>query len=287
MSLPLHRLDRARIPCDRAHLLLAAHQPAWGFPLSCVRRRGRREEGEWGKRGEGGSRAPRRCQCAKTGDRLCSCGAGPVTARGPEPSATGGRPEQSKEQGTTVNIYTAPLSSSCRRRLHHRPAVSAVASFPLAPFALSSACERAIEPPSAGSPPFAHEWVSNRAIHVMTSHRSDPLSPCRVSLCTRKHFASGLVEPRATPRRAAVPRTPVSRPSRQARRQPGGQGGLEPPYGAPACRVPPQIVLMYIQLGGAEKNTQTYFCILGQLICFYLLRPNKEQPTKMKTLFLS
>jgi hypothetical protein len=76
-------------------------------------------------------------------------------------------------------------------------------------------------------------------------------------------------------------------PARRDGRNRVGRGGSSPPYGAPACRAPPQIVLMYIQLGGAEKNTQTYFCILGQLICFYLLRPNKEQPTKMKTLFLS
>jgi hypothetical protein len=45
----------------------------------------------------------------------------------PEPSATGGRPEQRKEQGAAAYVYTAPPSSSGRRRLHHRPAVSVVA----------------------------------------------------------------------------------------------------------------------------------------------------------------
>jgi hypothetical protein len=57
-----------------------------------------------------------------------------------EPSATGGRSEQSKEQGATVNIYSTPPSSSGRQRLHHCPSVSAVAPFPLVSFAFLAFC---------------------------------------------------------------------------------------------------------------------------------------------------
>jgi hypothetical protein len=53
---------------------------------------------------------------------------------------TGRRPEQSKEQGAAMNIYTLPLSSLGRQQLHHRPAVSTVAAFPLALFAFLVLC---------------------------------------------------------------------------------------------------------------------------------------------------
>jgi hypothetical protein len=143
VSLPLRRLDRARIPCDRAHPLLASHHPAWGFPLSCVRRRGGREEGEWGKRegGEKGEVAHRDTAGAPRSETARARVEPDQSPREkPEPSATGGRPEQSKEQGAAVNVYTAPPSSSGQRRLHHRPAVSVVAPFPLTSFTFFFLC---------------------------------------------------------------------------------------------------------------------------------------------------
>jgi hypothetical protein len=49
-------------------------------------------------------------------------------------SASGGRPEQRREQSDAVYVYPAPLSSSGRRRLRRRPNVSRPAALPsLAP----------------------------------------------------------------------------------------------------------------------------------------------------------
>jgi hypothetical protein len=83
VSLLLRRLDRTRIPPGPRPSCKPRF--SWGFPpFQCSPPRGKRRGGvgEERRRGEGGSRTPRRHWCAKTGDHLCSCGAGPVAGRG-------------------------------------------------------------------------------------------------------------------------------------------------------------------------------------------------------------
>jgi hypothetical protein len=67
----------------------------------------------------------------------------------------------------------------------------------------------------------------------------------------------------------------------------GWAGGLKPPpLGALACGVPPQIVLRYIQVGGAEKIHKRIFVHWANLFLFICFGPTKESPPKLKTLFL-
>jgi hypothetical protein len=113
--------------------------------------------------------------------------------------ASGVEPEQRNEQGAAY-VYTVPPSSSNRRRLHHRPAVSTVAPFPLASFSfLVPACERAIEPPRAGSSSFPHERPSNPAASVEASHCSNPMSRCRAFHACTDALCLCFIGLRATP----------------------------------------------------------------------------------------
>jgi hypothetical protein len=60
----------------------------------------------------------------------------------------------------------------------------------------------------------------------------------------------------------------------------GWAGGARAPYGSPARGVPPQIVLMYIQLGGAEKIYKRIFVYLVNLFVFICFGPTKNSPPR-------
>jgi hypothetical protein len=60
-----------------------------------------------------------------------------------------------------------------------------------------------------------------------------------------------------------------------------GRGGSSPPPPRRAGLWSPSSNCTEVYTGRRGwKNTQTYFCTLGQLVSFYLLRPNKGKPTK-------
>jgi hypothetical protein len=70
----------------------------------------------------------------------------------------------------------------------------------------------------------------------------------------------------------------------------GGGGGARPPppppHGTPTCGVPPQIVLRYIQVGGAEKIHKRIFVHWANLFSFYLLQPNKRKAHQTRKPYL-
>jgi hypothetical protein len=176
-SLPLRRLDRD--PKGNPKILAVPHQPTWGIPPFLSSPPQGREEGEWEKR-EGGVKGEAAPRDAADGPRPEAARVRVEPYQSPrektELSATGGRSEQSKEQGVTVSFYTAPPSPSGRQRLHHRPAVSVVAPSSSRAVYLPClhACGQAFEPPSAGASSFPHERPSTRAAFVVTLHHSHP-----------------------------------------------------------------------------------------------------------------
>jgi hypothetical protein len=101
-----------------------------------------------------------------------------------KPSVSGGEPKQRKEQGTAVNTYTVPPSTSGQRRLHLRPAVSVVAFLFSRTFPPSfHAYERTVEPLCVGSSSSPHGRPLNCATLVLASHAATPCR-CAGRACT-------------------------------------------------------------------------------------------------------
>jgi hypothetical protein len=108
-----------------------------------------------------------------------------------------------------VYVSSAPPSSSSRRRLHRRPDVSRPTTLPShALFTLLDfACGRVFELPRTvrATPPFLHGRTLRHAAPVRARHRGQPRPQRRALSVASRRVAALFVEPRTTPRRAAVP----------------------------------------------------------------------------------
>jgi hypothetical protein len=143
--------------------------------------------------------APRDAVDAPRPEAVRVCGE-PYPSRQEElkPTASGGEPEQRKEQGAAVNTYTAPPSSTGRRRLHVRPAVSAITSLPLAPFPLIPCLWARLRAAVRRAQLFLYKWPPRRATLEGALHRGHP-KPQRWALPIARRSAALLLPDRGTP----------------------------------------------------------------------------------------
>jgi hypothetical protein len=176
------------------------------FSPSCVHRRGERIGGEWGSREE--EAAPRYATGAPRPEAIRVRGEPYLSPREKEwSSALGGKPRQRKEQGSAMNTYIAPPSTSSRRRLHLRPVMSVVAFlFLLHLFPLTPCLWARLRAAVRHAPLFLHKLPPLRATPEGTQHCGHPRPQCRALPTARRLVVLFFAGLRDTPRRAAAPR---------------------------------------------------------------------------------
>jgi hypothetical protein len=167
--MPSHRLDRASTsPGTEPFLRLPTRIGVFPIPV-CAPPRGERR----GRVGE--VEAEQEEAVASPLARHCWGSSGTLGAgRGKAVRDSGGA---EPEWNAPVNTNAAPPSTSSLRRLHHRPAVSTVATPFLAPPSyLVHVCWRTFEPPRAerAALPFTHERPPRRAMPARSRRRGYP-----------------------------------------------------------------------------------------------------------------